>query len=696
MRIAITFFILFFFISSQTWAATWWIRDGGGSIYSTSAGPNKCNGHTNAVYSSGASPNCAVSNPMLILGAGCGNYGGGPCTVSSVIASGDVVNIVGDSDNSPGSQAQYAIGSGVTTNAGNCSSGINCTMANPPAGSGPINLTIIQGFGTHTPQLYGINGVNQVLEGDNSYVQLNNMEITDHSSCIYGFPASGTVDGFPLQCVSGSGPWAKEGVYYGGTGSSMENMWIHGIAHNGTDSDNLSGFLSYNNIIAGNAFNGDAPGNIYSGSTVILNNVTWQNDTIVYNGCGEHYPMHSSDPYDTANYHDCYEDNNSGQGDGLGNQAGSANCAGNLQFINDDVSFNQQDGLDFLHCQANGNFYMYRTRTEGNMGQQVKINMTNWYIENSLIVGDCYYFHGQTFQYTGGSTPDYCRAGGDAISVYFNGGSYNIDNSTILVTGPATIDAGNGGTCTGATLNLYNDNFIGGYNTPQYGNNALATWIDEECTTGSYTLNEDYNHVWNYNGSQVQCGTSPGTHDQCADTNAGTTTTITTSMVGPNAYYAGNDLGHLLYPKTGGQLPGNANSSLTLTGTSNDFNNVTRPPMTYSIGSYTLNSCVATGGACFEAGECCNGGTCTNNICVSGSCTANGNTCITNASCCSSLCSGGACVSCLTNGNACSSNASCCSNICSNSFCSSGSSGSGGIIGDVYEGSLTMKGVTAK
>lgn len=609
-NITLTLFI-FQLLTLTSWATTYYVRDGGGTA-------TRCTGTTNAIDpGSGTSQPCAFLNPMYAMGAGCGNYGGSSCTVASILSSGDTLSISGDSDTSPGSQAKYKIGAGVITSSGNCSSGINCTMHNPPAGSDSSHLTSIIGTGTHKPQLYGTEGVNQVLNVDADYVLTNNIEVTDHSACIYGAPGSGTVDGFPISCVTDSDDWAKEGVYYGGTGSALKNMWIHGIAHNGTDSDNLSGFTSLNNVISGNAFNGDAPGNVYSGSTVTLNNVTWQNDIIVYNGCGEHYPMNSSNPYDTANYHNCYDDNNSGQGDGLGNQANSAVCTGNLDFINDDVSFNTQDGLDFLHCEADGTFHIYRTRIEGNEGQQVKINAAGFYIENSSIIGDCYYFHGQSFTYSSGAAPDYCRAGGEAISVYYNSGTYAINNSTLLATGPGIIDSGNGGDCTGSTLNLYNNNVIGGYNTPQYGNDTLATWIDQECTTGSITLNEDYNHVWNVSGSGPACGSSPGTHDKCGDSGAGTTTTLTTSMIGATAYYAGNDLGHLLYPQSGGQLPANANNAVTLQGTANDFNSVSRSS-SWSIGSYQLNSCVAMGGTCFESTECCIG-TCTNNVCPSGS-----------------------------------------------------------------------------
>lgn len=657
--------LCFLLVASPSWAANWYIRDGGGSVYNTNAGTNQCNGHTNAVYSAGVSPNCAVNNPMLIMGAGCGNYGGSTCTVSAAIAGGDTVDIVGDSDTTPGAQAQFKIGAGVTISTGNCSSGINCTMQNIPPGPNNLTLTIVQGIGSHRPQLYGTRGINQVVEDYGSFVEVSNIEITDHSACIMGAPGGGTVDGFPMSCVSDSGDWAKEGIYYGGTGGIIQNLWIHGIGHNGTDTGDLSGYLSYNNTINGNAFNGDAVGNIDSGGTVTLTNDIWQSDRIVYNGCGEHYPLHSSDPYDTANYHDCYDDNNSGQGDGAGSQANAAVVVGYLKYIDDDISFNTQDGLDLLHATGSGSVYVTRGRYEGNEGQQLKLNNVNDYVENALIIGTCYYFHGQPFTYSGGNAPDLCRGAGDAVRIIPSaGGSYNITNSTLLATGPGIIEFESSGTC-GGNLNIYNNNVIGGYNTPQFGNNTKTVFYDPECGSGNPTIKEDYNHVWNTNDPQ-HCA---GAHDKCGDSSAAVTTTLTTSMIGQAGYYSGNDLGHLLYAAPAGQLVGAANTGVTLQTTSNDNNNMSRAS-SWDMGAYQHNSCVATGFTCFEANECCNSATCSNHVCGAGtSCSANGLACSLPSDCCSLLCSVGSCVSCVLNGNACTANGDCCSGTCTGLVC---------------------------
>lgn len=654
LRYATLILISLIFISSPVFAATWWVRDGGGSVYGTSAGTNVCNGSVNAPYSAGVTPNCAVSNPMLILGAGCGNFGFGPCNVASRIASGDTVNINGDSDISPGTQAQYPIGydaSGVLTptNSSNCSApgSLNCTMGNPPSGTDSGHLTTIQTTpgSTHRAQLWGKEKVNQVLEADSSYLLLNNLEITDHSNCIYGGPALGCTNSSPF------GSYGINGVFYGGTGSEMENMWIHGMSHDGTQSDNLTNWVSENNIINGNAFNGDAPGDLYGASgTATYSNVTWDKDIIVFNGCGEVYPPHSSNPYDTANYEDCFDQANSGQGDGLGLQSAFSNC-GVMTFTNDDVSFNTQDGIDMHHCPATGTSYIYRVRAEGNEGQQIKMANANSYMENDLFVGDCFWHHaGNPIDFNNGNMNN-CRAGGSTITIAPYGGNYNIDNTTVLGTGPELIDnspdPNTACSSPSGTLHMYNDNFIAGWNTPVYGNTQPASWTYQDCTFGGSkpTITEDYNHVWNTNisGSSITCGTSPGTHDKCADSSSGTTASLTSSVIGPTAYYSGVDFGHLLYPAGAGQLIANANNAITLQGTANDFNNFSRGS-SWTIGGYQTGSTVVTGGTCFENSEC-SSGTCTNNVCASGSCTTNGCSCATGSDCSSGICCSSVCAS---------------------------------------------------
>lgn len=691
--IAILFYLL---LSCPSWATTWYVRDGGGTA-------SQCTGTTNAVYlGSGSGQACAVNSTMPLTGIGCSNYnqGGGGCTTAPLMHGSDTVYIDGDSDTSPGTQAQYRIGYLSTgVNPPGCVAS-NCGAGGLPNGTSSIPTSMIgcNGYtsgvcnaagttGHFKPQLWGSGANGQVLLADADYIVLKNIEITDHSSCIFGGPVNGCSESSPAA----EDGWAKIGLYYGGVNPILENLWIHGLFW-ATSSDNFTNLLSENNVYTGNSFNGDGPGGVYSSGTVTFNGANWTNDIIDFNGCGEKYPMHSQNPYDTQNYIGtgstgglCYDQANAGQGDGLGSQAGTTICNGNFYWINDDISFNTQDGIDFLHCNSSGNAYIYQTRTEGNEGQQVKINMSNANIENSEIIGDCYYHNsGNPIDYNNGAMNN-CRAGGDAIALIMNGGNYYVDNSTVLVTGPGIQDVGNSANCSG-NLYWYNDNVIGGWNTPVYGNTQTATWFDYECTNANPPTFEDYNHVWNTN-HQEQCA---GAHDICNDSSSGTTASLTSSVIGPTSYYQGIDLGHLLYPSGTGTLIGAANNSITLTGTSNDFNNNSRGS-SWTIGSYQIGSTVANGNTCFSNGECSSGTCNTLNMC-SGSCTANGSTCSVGANCCSTLCQSSLCVSCLSNNQSCSSGTQCCSGSCIGSVCASITPGVVNITQCIYGGKTNLGG----
>lgn len=652
MRLLINVFIFLLLLSAPSWATIYYVRDGGGT-------PAQCNGQTNATLSGATGKACALSNVMFVLGAGCNNFGFGPCNVPNIMASGDTLDINGDSDISPGNQAQYPVGydaTGIITpiNSSNCNAGgsLNCTTGNPPSGTAG-NLTTIQTTpgSTHRAQLWGREKINQVLEADASFLLLNNLEITDHSNCLYGGPA--------VTCSNTSpfGSYGIDGVFYGGTGSEMENMWIHGMSHNGTQSDNITNWLSENNIINGNGFNGDAPGDLYGSSSTpaVYDNVTWDHDIIVFNGCSEVYPPHSSNPYDLANYQDCFDQANAGQGDGLGLQSALSDC-GTMTFTNDDISFNTQDGIDMHHCPANGTSYIIRVRAEGNEGQQVKMANANSYMENDVFVGDCYWHNANNpIDFHNSNGMNNCRAGSSTVTIAPYGGNYHIDNTTILTTGAEMIDNSPdpNAPCSSpsGTVELHNDNFIAGWNTPVLGNTEQASLIYQDCSFGGSfpSVTEDYNHIWNTSGGgSIACGSSPGTHDICNDSSSATIANLTTSVIGPTAYYQGIDLGHQLYPAVGGTLIGSANNAITLQGTSNDFNNFARGS-SWTIGGYQINSTVANTQTCFNSSECASGG-CVANVC-SGSCTATGAACSVSNTCCTGLCSNSQCVTSICGNN---------------------------------------------
>ena len=684
MRLLISLF-LFLLFSSPAWAVTWYVRDGGGT-------PSQCTGKTNSIYpGSGSNQNCAFSNPMFVGGAGCGNTGFGPCTVAALWSTGDTVNIDGDSDTSPGNQAQYPIGydaSGIITpsGSGNCtaSGALNCTMSNLSDG---MTIQTTPGS-THQAQLWGREHLNQVIN-DNasaSSTVINNLEITQHSACVYnGADPGHTTDGFPNRCETSSapfGPWGIDGLALSGTGITLENNWIHGMGQWGIETNSLTGLIEENNIIDGNGGGGVGLGQIVSGGSMNLSGtITVLNEIIVFNGCGSHYPLHSTNPFDILNYHTCADDSSSNGtilADGWACEASTCNTSGaTINMSNTNVSYNTKGGIDNLHANGTGTIHLYRVRAEGNESQQIKLNYGTVYVENSQFMNNCNYFQGQTFTTScggDGSCPpslgyDFCRAAGNTARFAIqSGGNWNVSNSTFFSSGGANIEIPPGGSCEStAKLYMYNNIIINSLDyTSNYSQNT-SFW-ENDAGGSCNPVVEDYN--LNYQPQTAQCA---GAHDICTNpANAGVTGgfNLSTNSAGGQSYGA-EGLSDQFYASNSGPLITGANSSLVLSGTSNDYNSLARSNSTYTIGSYTQNSCVPNGDVCFNNGECC-GGSCTNNICGGAVCTPNGGLCSggpVQSSCCSNLCSLSSCVACIATGNTCSVTANCCTGTCTGSVC---------------------------
>ena len=233
--------VLLFFISCPAWAATWYVDINGADLYDVSKNPSgKCNGHSASLWVSGTNQACAVNSPDWVLGMGCANQGtdcaGGG--VTPPIASGDTVYINGDNGSS---QAQYPIGFDGSSsywfqNSGHCKNTwtYDCTLGNLPAGTDAGHPTSIIGTGTHKPQLYALNYPSSTLNANNNYITLQNIEITDHIACAFNDPTGG--------CVRG---W--EGLYLGGDGLTLTNIYIHGMSTYGIET-NTMGSATFNNL----------------------------------------------------------------------------------------------------------------------------------------------------------------------------------------------------------------------------------------------------------------------------------------------------------------------------------------------------------------------------------------------------------------------------------------------------------------
>ncbi|MBF0511863.1 MAG: hypothetical protein HQL13_06005, partial [Candidatus Omnitrophica bacterium] len=488
-------------------ATTWYVRDGGGNA-------TQCTGTTNAIYpGSGTNQPCAFNHPRYVLGWGCGNNGSNnPCTGKNpVMGQGDALYISGDSDINPGTQAQYEIGyddTGKNLTPG-CSSAYpyDCTLGNIPAGISPTQLTIVKGTGAHQPQLWGTQRVWSVLSADSGNLDLENVEITQHSACVeQGGDPNGTVDGFPAVCVQSTypyGPWAPNGIYLQGTNITTANLYIHGMAHTSIYfPGNVANWNSTNDrFIAAGWFHTDGPNMTFSG------NNTQTNDVWAFGGCGEHYPM--PDPgniKNVANYHHCCDQNCGALGGGFMMQNnGNASC-GNWTITNSQFLYNLKTNIDFLHCNGTGTFNIYKSRSEGSNGEALKLNVASANIENSQMIGNAAVWTTAPFKailspYSISGTaysPLLCRGNNGTVFASTNGAVVNFLNSDISGNCTDLIGLSGSNSCsTNPQFNIYNSKLVAGYALDLVNSSPGFVNLFFNSSSCAATVNEDYNSMSN-------------------------------------------------------------------------------------------------------------------------------------------------------------------------------------------------------
>jgi len=405
-------------------AATYYIRPDGGS-------PEQCTGQTNAPYpGSGLAQACAWDHPFRAL----------PPDGAPRIAGGDTV-IIG--------AGEYMMGYGAPeTDA--CSSDYPWDCHIPPIPGGPdaSHPTRILGAGwdagcNNPPELWGTERTYHILDlTDSSNVEIACLEITDHSGCVE-FHSGGLAcerDSYPY------GPWAATGLYAEDSANvHLQDLNIHGLADNGVWAGRLSDWTVENVRVAGNGWagwDGDIDGG--DSNSGVMRFSGW---TVAWNGCGETYP--GGEPAK------CWAQTAGGYGDGVGTGATGGH------WIIEDSAFlhNTSDGLDLLYVQAGGQIEIRRTIAEGNAGNQIKTSGPT-IIENTIIVGNCGFFDGQTFTYD----VDNCRALGNAVSLnLYPGDQTTIANNTIASEGDCLLIAGCDGACDGSESVLLRNNIFQGH-----------------------------------------------------------------------------------------------------------------------------------------------------------------------------------------------------------------------------------------
>lgn len=498
-----SFIILIFLmiLSMDAHSATYYVRTDGGTA-------TECTGTTDAAYSgSGTNQACAFEHPFWALSV---------ANAPNRMVGGDTL-IIG-----PG---EYMMGFGAP-NTPSCSQYYpwDCYMRKVPSGT-TANPTRILGKGWDTgcstkPQLWGTERTANIFDlRGSSNVEIQCLDITDHSSCMDSGPDPATVcnrNSYPY------GAWALIGIVASDSQNVLlKNLDIHGL-RSGIFAGRLTDWTIEDTEITANSFVG-WDGDI--GATTSSNNgtITFKNSSIKYSGCGETYPGLAP--------HHCYSQDQGGYGDAIGtNKTG-----GDWVFDHVDISYNVSDGVDLLYHNGNGSITISHSRFEGNAGNQVKV-ATDTIIDNSKLIGTCAFFSGKSFTSTtgvGGSSVafNHCRAAGSTLAAEFKAGmQVAIYNSTITSNGDVIV-LSSGSSCVSTDKIVSQNNiYIGG---PEFNNGgtdisdlyyASGSTGNGDGTCGSLPFVTTNDIIWATKYNNMECVSSTS---RCVDPKIAGTLTYT-------------------------------------------------------------------------------------------------------------------------------------------------------------------------
>ena len=494
--------LIFYFIQINTsFAATYYVRLDGGSS-------TQCSGTFDAPYpGKGVAQECAFNHPFWALG---------PAGSMSKMVGGDTLIIDGANN------ARYMLGVDAP-NTGRCKSSFayDCNMRPIPSGTDENHPTRILGKSWDTgcsqpPQLWGTGRPWQVISLAGSHdVQMQCLEITDHSDCQENGPKRCNRDTPPF------GPWASIGIFAADSSDVLlKNLNIHGLAKTGIRAGRLNDWTIEDTKITANSFAG-FDGDIGKGKSSNSGTITFKRTQILFNGCGETYP--DKKPYN------CYSQDQGGYGDGLGTEK----TGGDWVFNNSEISHNVSDGLDLLYHDGTGVVKIQQSRFEGNGGNQVK-TATNTVIENSILVGNCAYFHDNPITWRSSGFNN-CRASGNTASFSFKQGmKVNIANSTLTSNGDALVLSA-GANCDGTEKLISRNNIFGGgkdYHGDDESNLYYASGAhgDGEGPCSQIHFDDDYSIIWKTKNIPEVCKGKG--HSFCKDP----------KFVGPmTEFYKGNE-----------------------------------------------------------------------------------------------------------------------------------------------------------
>jgi hypothetical protein len=472
-RIGVLAGIFFLILAGSTGAATFHVRTDGGPA-------GECDGTSDTAYpGSGSGLSCAWAHPFWALD----EWG------AWKLESGDTL-IIG-----PGS---YMMGYGAPNTSGWCVSDWTWECHLPPLPSGkPGSPTRILGKGwdagcAGAPELWGTERAYVLLDlSGTSHAEIACLDLTDHAACVefHADPSAACKrDSYP------HGAWASTGIFASDSSEvSLSHLDVHGLASAGIRAGRLTNWSLEDVRIAGNGWAG-WDGDIY-GDDTNQGTLSFTRFVVEWNGCGESYPGKA--PLN------CWSQTAGGYGDGFGTGA----TGGRWVFEDSLFRYNTSDGLDLLYVSGAGaKVEIRRTMAYGNAGNQVKTRGPTL-IENSVMVGNCAFFHEKPFTHN----VDNCRALGNALSLTVEKKNIlRVVNSSLAGQGDCLISA-ECTNCDGSERLLLANNILQGH----------SEFLDPSDTTCyAYTeglapsfIEADYNVI--YQGKMSSYPT--GLHDIAAD-----------------------------------------------------------------------------------------------------------------------------------------------------------------------------------
>ncbi|HVC89186.1 MAG TPA: hypothetical protein VND66_01070 [Acidobacteriaceae bacterium] len=472
--------ILMFVTALPLSAKTWYVRPDGGTRYSAKAHRGQCDGKTNAPYpGKGVDRHCAFGDVRYLWsnGSSAGSWaiaGGDTVVISNTYPAGETGWRIGPIDayghpfngysgvNHLGPFTDYNLPIPAGTagnptrilgaNFANCSTAITPPGATPTQGPDPSKTTKI--FGGFT-----ILGVLNLK--DTQYVDVQCLDVTDHSSCIaHGSAAPAPTSGFCNHASTPYSDFAASGILTDNKTANVtfQDVNVHGLPSSGFygaigGAITMTRVVSDFNGFAGWNFDDHTPNN--PASSIAANYVTMD-----WNGCNEEYPV--TDPW-PGTY--CYT---IGKYGGFGDAwSGQDAEISNVVCNHCQMDYNIKDAFFGPHTFL-ANATIENSTAMGNGGQTWKANLGlagNLLFQNNLTKNNCFRLSASFSIMTMAQQAEFnrylekdtlCRPGADgaAFSVIMpTTGNFKIIGNTFILASPKVgLDLGCQSTITSLTV----------------------------------------------------------------------------------------------------------------------------------------------------------------------------------------------------------------------------------------------------